>query len=110
MSATSSQFDAMMTMKSGLELFRQTRFDAALDTFLQCWDCNMPEFSAVKVSFLIGYLGELSRVHPPAVDAMRQRLDELRKLVQAKAASHADQRCIQVIELEFPSLAATDRC
>jgi thiol-disulfide isomerase/thioredoxin len=67
----------------GDELARSGRSDEALAEYLWCFDEGMVQvrsFTGVRVSFLLGSLGRLAAVHPPAKSALLERRD------RAKAA------------------------
>ncbi|HEX4139287.1 MAG TPA: thioredoxin domain-containing protein [Candidatus Methylacidiphilales bacterium] len=81
--------------KLGQELAHKGMDDQALAEFLWCFDDGMksaPAYSGVRVSFLLGDLGQLARHYPPALDALKQRRDQARQdLEKSPSDFHAAQ-------------------
>ncbi|MBN2319089.1 MAG: DUF4034 domain-containing protein [Acidobacteria bacterium] len=63
------------------ELARQGKNAEALAEYLWCFDEGMrkaPEYSAVRLSFLLGSIARLGKQYPPALDQLRERRDAAR--------------------------------
>ena len=63
-------------MHRGLALKLGGQFEEALEDYLWCWDngAAFESYSAVRVSFLLGYFADLAKVYPPALHALEERL------------------------------------
>jgi thiol-disulfide isomerase/thioredoxin len=76
----------------GNELARSDRPDEALVEYLWCFDEGMVQvrsFTGVRVSFLLGSLGRLAAVHPPAKSALMERRDRAKAAFLAGDPSEA---------------------
>lgn len=72
------------------ELVRARKYDEALKEYLWCFDegkAAQPSYSGVRLSFLLGDIVELGRVHPPALQALRERRDAAEARIDAGSNS-----------------------
>jgi thiol-disulfide isomerase/thioredoxin len=68
--------DPRLRMDLGQALMESGQLEEALTHYLWCWDESLhhrPSFVGVRASFLLGYLRELSVLHPPTTDAIQHR-------------------------------------
>ena len=68
------------------ELARNGNWEAALPEFLWCYDEGMvriSSFGPVRSSFLLGEIGRMAKVYPPAMAALRERRDHARSKCSA---------------------------
>lgn len=76
--------DPMQRMQLGDAQFAAGRHAEALADYLWCFDEGLkhnPSFGGVRVSFLLGDIEKLSKVYPPARDAMLLRRDNASKII-----------------------------
>ena len=91
----------IVTMQRGIAALRDGRHDEALSAFLWCWDegeAQVPAFSAVKVSFVAGFLGELSENYAPARRELNARIEKLQDLRDAGSAERDQLRDLAALE------------
>lgn len=78
--------DARERLRAGRTATHQGRHSEALEHFLWFHDHALEEdgsYSGVRLSFALGYWLELAAVHPPALDAFRDRRDTALAMLRA---------------------------
>jgi hypothetical protein len=86
------------------ELARAGRHAEALVEYLWSWDHGLehdPSYLGVRGSFLLSWIEELARVHPPAKEAMLERGDAVAALVREGRAEPQQMRDMIAIHAEF---------
>lgn len=79
-----SRIDPSDRMEEAVDLAHQGQYAEALELFLWCFDHGVehrPAFSGVRRSFLLGYMAELGRTFPPAMEALEQRREAAEQIV-----------------------------
>jgi len=83
----------MARMEYARKLKGMGKLDEALAEFLWCYDEGAkvsPSFVGVRGSFLLSELSNLGKVHPPALEALRERRNRVRAKVEQGDASRVD--------------------
>src|SRR5258705_11611195 len=82
--------DPMLRSHHADALARDGRNEEALAEYLWCFDHGLdghPEFTGVRLSFLLSSLARLGAVHPPARQAMEERRDRVQLAIDGHTAS-----------------------
>ncbi|MFN0242163.1 MAG: thioredoxin family protein [Planctomycetota bacterium] len=85
--------DPMARKRYASALARATKYDEALAEYLWCFDQGAqasPSFTGVRLSFLLGDIVRLGDLHPPALQALRDRRDAAEARIVAGAGSDDD--------------------
>lgn len=99
-----------LRMDLGRAYMNAGMYDAALEYFLWIFDegpkyAVNKSYSGVRVSFLLGDIGELAKAYPPAMEALVVRRDTLYESILTNTADYLRNR--RDIDSDFSALADT---
>ena len=82
--ADNANNDPQARMQHAKKLADQGEYEAALEEYLWCYDDGgngHPEFTGVRGSFLLTQISQLGKVYPPALDALRERRNDVEERI-----------------------------